>query len=86
MSKLTKEDYKQAILVQDACNLSGVLLSFLEVIKKIREEENDTKKINEHPICKLYADKIYSLAFNRALSRINDKHADAMSTCEKRRI
>ncbi len=60
---LTPKDYKDAILVQDACNLSGIVLSFVSVLKKIRAEPGctGTEWINQHPISVMYADKIRSL-------------------------
>jgi len=61
--RLTKEDYKAAITIQDACNLSGVVIAFVTVLKKIRNEPecNGTDWINQHPISVMYADKIKSL-------------------------
>jgi len=58
---LTPKDYLTALDVQDACNLSGVVLSFMGALDKIREEVKDTDKINKHPICVLYSDKIAHL-------------------------
>jgi phosphate/sulfate permease len=63
--KLTREDYKNAIDVQDACNLSGVVFAFAEVMKKICNEDHDNKRgtdwKNNHPIAVMYASKIASL-------------------------
>lgn len=61
--RLTKDDYMGAITVQDACNLSGVVIAFVTILKKIRNEPGctGTDWINQHPISVLYADKIQSL-------------------------
>lgn len=54
---------KQAIAVQDACNLSGVLHSFLECVRWVREnEELGTEGVNHHPLVVLFASKVNSLA------------------------
>lgn len=63
---------KEAQLVQDACNLSGVVHSFSAAIRRLREIFNDRAKhtdfrfsttdINQHQVCRLFADKIRSLA------------------------
>jgi hypothetical protein len=55
----------EAIGVQDACNLSGVVLSFGRVVVRLREllpESTSTRDINQHPIAQAWADKIASLA------------------------
>jgi len=66
MNGLTSDDYKEAIMVQDACNLSGVVHSFSKVVSRIWEEARvrgeSTDWVNRHPICVLYADKILQLA------------------------
>jgi|ERR1019366_122372 hypothetical protein len=54
-----------AIVLQSACNLSGVVHSFSRDISRLRvlltEElgnEFSTDKLNQHSICVLYAEKI----------------------------
>jgi len=68
---LTAKDYQAALDVQDACNLSGVVHSFAEVLPRIREEANDTDKINRHPISVMYASKIAHLSECDVLRRVN---------------
>lgn len=58
---LTKDDYKQAITVQDACNLSGVVNSFSALMKRLSEDGLDTAAKNRHPIAIMYASKIAAL-------------------------
>ena len=58
---------RNALDVQDACNLSGVVHSFSRDIARLRQLTDSepgfsTSKLNEHPICRLYADKIASLS------------------------
>lgn len=58
-------DYKTAIEIQDACNLSGVVHSFSALMEKLSSEAWDkhlgTDWKNKHPIAVLYASKIASL-------------------------
>lgn len=65
---ITPRDYKDAMLVQDACNLSGVVISFTTLLKKLREFFERAKdpqlpvsEINRHPIAVMFASKIHSL-------------------------
>ena len=57
--------YAEAITVQDACNLSGVVHSWAEAIDAIWEEEKathgGTKFVNRHPVNILFASKVASL-------------------------
>ena len=58
-----KQLYKNAIEVQNACNLSGVVHSFSRDIARLRELNPGmgTAEINSHAICVLYSNKIESL-------------------------
>ena len=63
---LTRKDYQAAIDVQDACNLSGVVFSFAEIMERLcntaHAEGHGTDWKNHHPIAVLFADKIAALA------------------------
>jgi len=64
---LTYRDYQSALDVQNACNLSGVVIAYAEVMRKICEEDWRSKRggtewRNRHPISILYASKVLSLA------------------------
>jgi hypothetical protein len=78
---LTARDYKDAILVQDACNLSGVLYAWARVMDKIcdatRNQGTDAK--NTHPINVLFASKVASLT--GCESGLNFSHA--YDACQK---
>lgn len=62
---LTQREYQRAILIQDACNLSGVVHEWSRVMKKIWGEANARDKgtdwVNNHPINVMYASKVASL-------------------------
>ena len=57
---------REALQVQDACNLSGVVHSFSRAITRLRalleaEGKGGTLAVNMHPVCWLWSDKIASL-------------------------
>jgi len=58
-----KDLARDAILVQDACNLSGVVSSFARAMEALWKLEPDlgTDARNTHPICVLWSSKIASL-------------------------
>ena len=62
---LTPEQYKRAIDVQDASNLSGVVHDFSRVMTRVwveaRREGMGTDWVNAHPIVILYSNKISSM-------------------------
>lgn len=58
---------KEAIEVQYACNLSGVVHGFSRSISRLRvllreQGQESTDNVNTHPICRLWADKIADLS------------------------
>ena len=87
MPGLTFEDYKTALVIQDACNLSGVVHSFSRMMNKIWEEAHKTQKstdwVNKHPIAILFADKIAHLSTGLNIIG-SDVINTAYDTCEKR--
>ena len=58
---------KEALQVQDACNLSGVVHGFSRAVTELREilratgGDLSTAAVNQHPICKMWASKIHDL-------------------------
>ena len=56
---------KEALAVQDACNLSGVVHSFAQAMTKLgevaRAEGKGTEWKNTHPVAVLFADKVAHL-------------------------
>jgi len=57
----------EAIRVQDACNLSGVVYSFAKAIQRLRvllreQGRESTAEVNTHPICVAWISKMQSLA------------------------
>ena len=79
---LTKKDYKTAITIQDACNLSGVVHEFSRILSRMCDDGLDTDARNRHPISILFADKIASLAGVPDL--ISDLYSTAYDKCKSR--
>jgi len=70
----------QAMQVQDACNLSGVLISFSKMLSEMNDDNYDTLKKQTHPCTILFTSKVESLvrseapgAFSKAWSWAKDK-------------
>ena len=84
MNRTLKEHAKDALNVQNACNLSGVVHSFDKVVTDLWEEANRIGKgtdwVNTHPIVQAYVDKLASLA--RVQSNVNNVF-DAFEACRK---
>jgi hypothetical protein len=63
---LTQRDWQDAIQVQDACNLSGVVHSLAEVMTRVWDDvhthHGGTHAVNTHPLVVLYLDKLWDLA------------------------
>ena len=77
---IKKKDYQDAITSQGACNLSGIVHSFSEILPKIWEEARasgeGTDWVNTHPICILFAEQIKHLA--------RGDYFEAYEICEER--
>jgi hypothetical protein len=74
-----------ALDVQNACNLSGVVRSFVEATDAIREsgEYSGTKSVNVHPITTLFISKLASLNNTDCFcSQCIDTFAKARKACE----
>lgn len=61
-----KEMAKEALAVQDACNLVAVVASFHTIVKEVKarlesEGKGGTEAVWQHPICILFSSKIASL-------------------------
>ena len=54
--------YRNALDVQTASNLSGVILQFARDMQQVNEEVRasggGTEEVNKHPVCRLYAEQI----------------------------
>ena len=81
---LTQADYRDAIQVQDACNLSGVVLAWARLMEKVCQEANETGKgtdwKNSHPINVLFASKVCDLTKSEDFSI----YSQAYKVCEEK--
>ena len=68
---LNRDDYTEALQVQDACNLSGVVIAFARVLQKLRDSGLDSNGIHTHPLTRCWADKIAHLAGVQDLGNAN---------------
>jgi hypothetical protein len=79
---LSPHDHECALWSQSACNLSGIMHEFDRIIRKIFYEANlfghGTEWVNQHPICRLYAEQITHLTRGRDWQ-------DAIDYCERRK-
>jgi hypothetical protein len=76
MPKTLKEAAETALLIQDACNLSGILRSFTDIVMDTlwpaaREQGKGTDWVNQHPVCTLFLDKLASLNRSQCLCSDN---------------
>ena len=85
--------YRQAIQVQDACNLSGVVHTLLhEILPAVRNELHNTQDlqvstnhINTHPAVQMFAFKIVALASGECMcDRSADSFAKPYDECKVR--
>jgi hypothetical protein len=61
MAVVTAKDYDSALAAQTACNLSGIVFSFADIMHRLCNTEKSTTPRNEHPICRLFAEQIMHL-------------------------
>lgn len=80
MDQLTSKDYRDAIEVQDAVNLSGVVRSWMEIMSRM--SGMPTEERNHHPINVMFSSKVANLsgyegnemeAFNKAYTVCKEK-------------
>lgn len=81
-------DYKRAIDVHNACNLSGVVFSFAQVMQGICDEAYElgkgTEWKNNHPIAVLYIDKMSSLCGVQGISAKSWRVSQAYAACKEK--
>lgn len=75
---------KIAYEIQDACNLSGVLWTFAQVLGELKQqpEYRGSDWVHNHPITRAFADKIASLTGTQGRAG-SDRAFDAIGECHK---
>lgn len=83
---IDKSDWERALLVQDACNLSGVVHSFSLMLTKLWDEAHElgrgTEWVNRHPISVLYSNKIAQLSGSEIGSVFEESYYKAKDITE----
>ena len=80
---------RDATFAQDACNLSGVAHAFSRAVSVLWDEANATGRgtdfVNTHPVSKLYAYKLFTLAFGYEPTgeRVGQDYFSALNEVEK---
>ena len=67
MARTLAELAREALAVQDACNLSGVVHGFARAMSDLCEFVPNTGERNHHPIAVLWADKVAHLTDTQTL-------------------
>lgn len=77
-----KQAAQQALDVQDACNLSGVVFAFTRAMQAICDAPNSgTAERNQHPIVTLFLLKLSEL--NGCGSTLHESYDRAESECRR---
>jgi len=82
--------YKDALFSQSACNLSGLIHSLHRIVTLIwteaRANDLGTDYVNQHPICRLYAEQIAFLtgAGIPDDGNLGASYNDALRICQER--
>jgi len=79
MSKTIKQLAQEALDVQNACNLCGVVQSFARAMIDLGEHTKGTDERNQHPVSVLWADKVAHLTGTQAIG--NDAVMKAYTIC-----
>ena len=77
-----KRMYEDALAVQDACNLSGVVFSFAKHMQTLCDMGLDTDAKNRHPVSVLFASKISSLTNGEEFDSFHDAYIQAKKIVE----
>jgi len=77
-----KRMYTDAILVQDACNISGVVFSFARHMQKLCDMGLDTEAKNRHPVSILFVDKLADLTGRPGYPEFHDAYQEAINYIE----
>ena len=64
--------YKDALQVQNACNLCGVAQAFAKMCKDVLEETKSTAAVAEDPAIMLFLDKMWDMIERPSFSTIHN--------------
>jgi len=75
--------YRDAVQVQDACNLSGVVFSFARHMQTLCDMGLDTDQKNQHPVSVLFSSKITSLTGSELGTNMERNYFTAMHVAKQ---
>ena len=79
--RTVKQLMQEALDVQNACNLSGVVHSFARAITDLRENGiTDTDSIRSHPVCVMYSSKIASMTHSDDPVMFSNAYGDCVDS------
>jgi len=78
MNEEIRKAAQDALAVQDACNLSGVVHAFSRAMTAVRAASSGTDEANTHPVAVLFADKIMDLVGRPGM----DNFGEAYTACQ----
>ena len=89
MPRTIKELAQEAHDIQDAVNLSGVVHAFSRAISDLREIARaegweNTDKLNNHPICVMFSDKIAQLTYSSSCTTFQHAYGWVSDTIGKK--
>lgn len=82
-----KQDYQDAVDLQNAVNIAAITRTFLEVLLRLQQELYcNTEPLRQHPIVRLFVYKLFSLCFPEPLDQysadlIRDAYIAAYTMC-----
>lgn len=79
-ARTLQELAKEAMDIQDACNLHGLVQGWARSVKELKKlleaaGITNTDQINQHPINKMWADKLADLSKSREDSGVLDSYS-----------
>jgi hypothetical protein len=78
-----RRHYQNALDAQDACNLSGIVIAMNAAIADLwveaRKHGHGTRWVNQHPICRLFAEQVAHLTSGCAYS---DAYQACLDACK----
>ena len=79
--------YRNALDVQNASNLSGVVIQFakdmLQILAEVRSAGGGTNQVNTHPVARMYAEQIAWLAGAGTCSS-HSTYRRALDLCQRK--
>ncbi|MGW8177778.1 MAG: hypothetical protein ACWGQW_03175 [bacterium] len=81
--------YRDAMAVQDASNLSGVVHSMsrlltVEIWPEVRANGGGTDQVNHHPVVKMFVAQLLWLSYNQTVD--TDQYHEAYQTCHHKEV